>query len=107
MNYKLDELASINGTSLKDTIVASPSGLIKLFGNPSDGDDGKVSGQYVFSDDENNVYTIYDWKETSYYDPDLPHPDVFWDSISLNEFHVGGKGDVSEFVLWVTKKLRG
>lgn len=65
MAKKSDKNAS--GTSFfNDTIQASVTDLIKMFGEPDDdnntGDD-KVNFEWICETEAGDVFTIYDWKE--------------------------------------------
>lgn len=61
------------GTSLSGEIETSYKTLVKLFGKPnSQGDEYKVSSEWVLEDDLGNIATIYDYKATNLYDEGAP-----------------------------------
>lgn len=103
--FNISENADISGTSLKGYLYATYPELKTLFGEASLGDDYKVSGQWVFEDDDGNVFTVYDYKQTELYDPELESVRRFRSSTNKTEFHVGGRGSVSTFMNWIEYKL--
>lgn len=67
--FKPTDPMKANGCSLSGEIETSYKTLVKLFGKPnSEGDDYKVSSEWVLEDDLGNVVTVYDWKSTNLYD---------------------------------------
>ena len=104
--FRLNNDASVNGTCRQSEIMAAPTRLIELFGQPVECDGYKVSGEYVFEDDEGNVFTLYDWKYTTLYSPEYGiHPSVFWAQTTPVQFNVGGHGSASKFVSWLKAQL--
>lgn len=104
MVFKLNLDADISGTSLRGYVVASYVELNELFGPPIDGE-YKISGQWVFEDDDGNVFTLYDYKETDLYDSELPSVKKFRSSNNRIEFHFGGRGSSIEFHNWLEYQL--
>ena len=93
MFVRTDNFEILNGSSLIGYVNIAPAKLLDIFGEPEDGDDCKVSGEYVFAleDDPDFGFTLYDWKSTSLYDGGDPTPEDFWASEYPYEFHIGGK----------------
>jgi hypothetical protein len=104
--YKLDQGANISMTSLKGTLKATFPQMIEKFGEGLKGD-YKVSMEWSFTDDEDNVFTVYDWKSTKLYasELDLPEPEELWNSNEVYEFHVGGRSRADGFVEWISGEL--
>ena len=107
--FKLDQNADISGTCLRAHIYVAPYRLIFLFGEPHEADGYKVSGRYTFTNERGEVFTLYDWKCTSLYDPDRIRPDAFWNSTIVRVFNIGSKTDTdaSEFKAWLEGRLNG
>lgn len=105
--YHLNNNASISGTHLVGEINTSPRLLLKAFGIPNTREDSyKVSGSYTFIDDYGEVFTLYDWKSTSLYDPEYENPIDFWCNDVSQCFHIGGNTDCSNFLKWINAKLQ-
>ena len=103
--FQVDMNADICGTSLKGRITANYAKLVELFGEPQESDGYKVSGEWVFTDDDGNVFTLYDWKETELYDDQLPSVKQFRRLPSAT-FNVGGKVYAGEFINFLETKLK-
>jgi hypothetical protein len=103
--YKLNPNADINGTYKVATLQTTFGQLLAVFGMPEESDGYKSSGDWMFSSDDGDTFTIYDWKATSLYDSSLPSVEEFRSSPDIVEFSVGGQGDASEFLSWVSFKL--
>lgn len=108
MTFKLDNDIDIGGTSRTAGIRLVPAVLVKRFGPPREADGYKVSGEYVFTDDEGNVYTLYDWKATDVYAYDMPSARILWGSSKPFEFHIGSRQDAAEDIealkTWLAEK---
>lgn len=96
--------ADVCGTSLKGRIQTSYAQLVEAFGEPIQGDGYKVSGEWVFSGLDGEVFTIYDWKSTDLYDEQALSVEEFRAQPSA-EFNVGGSKPAFEFIDWVNSKL--
>ena len=105
MKFRLDQEASIAGSSLKGTFEAKYSDLERVFGKPIKADGYKVSGEWIFRSDEGKIFTVYDWKETSLYDPSYPTVKDFRENTMPATFHVGGQGNADEFIEAITRRL--
>jgi len=104
--FKLNVDANINGTCRQTEIMAAPARLIELFGEPIESDQYKVSGEYVFEGDNGDVFTLYDWKYTTLYNPEHGIlPSLFWAGTSPVQFNIGGHGPAGAFYNWLKAKL--
>lgn len=98
-----------NGSSLRGYAFLRYKDIVSVFGEPIEGDEFKVSGQWIFFNKETNeCFTIYDWKSTDLYDHRLPSVKQFRSSNELFKFNVGSKSgaDVQSFISWVERKIR-
>ena len=68
-----------NGTGYVDEIAIPPARVVRRFETGNSGDNYKVSRQWVFRKG-NLVFTLYDWKSTSLYDPGYWSPEELWQS---------------------------
>jgi len=89
-NYKRASIDEVNGTSLRTHIEATFQELVTLLGEPEQGDDYKVSGEWLVKDKDGNVCTVYDWKSTNLYDPDYPTVAQFRAGKYPTTFNIGG-----------------
>jgi hypothetical protein len=46
-------------------VQVAPALIVRRFGLPGPGDDYKVSGEYVFIDQNGEPFVVHDWKSTS------------------------------------------
>lgn len=93
------DMSKANGTSLAFIgIDLSPKALIEMFGVPDMGDEFKVSGEYIFEGKNGEIFTLYDWKNTSMYDKEAPSPQALWqqDEVSFNIGCHPSHGDLLE-----------
>ncbi len=75
-------------TALGGYITASYAELERLLGPPNAASDGyKVSTEWTLSFN-GAIYTLYDYKETNFYDDDLPSVDEFR-ALPNYDWHVG------------------
>lgn len=108
--------ANASGTSACGEFTASFADLYKAFGKPAhtgkrnDGGDGKVSTEWIFRSTTNSeeVFTIYDYKETSLYERGLPSVRAFR-ALPSYDWHVGGKNEASAagFIAWLRSQVGG
>lgn len=107
MNYVLDPTAEIEGTAWAADLEAVPTQMIQRFGAPHHrGDQFKISGQYIFVDDDHRVFTLYDWKATALFDTSCPSPLRFWNSNEVQNFAVGSlDDDAADFKRWLLEQL--
>ena len=102
---KLTPDADINETHRVGHIDLSPARLALRFGPGVESDGYKVDREYLFTDDDGNVFTLYAYKATSLYDSGLPDPDAFWRQRSAQEFSIGGTTSPDKFIQWLSKQL--
>lgn len=104
--FHLAPNADINGTHKVGEICIRFLDLVTLFGMPEESDGYKVSGEWRFVADDGRIFTIYDWKETSLYDSDLPSVEEFRENPNPQMFSVGGhkvEGS-ADFIKWINAK---
>lgn len=94
-NYKRASIDEVNGTSLKTHVEATFQELVTLLGEPEQGDDYKVSGEWAVKDRGGNVCTVYDWKRTNLYDPDYPTVAQFRAGKRPITFNIGGHNQMA------------
>ena len=104
--YKLNLEAHITGTCGITLLELPPICLVELFGEPAESDGHKVSGVYIFTNDKGDVFTVYDWKQTTLYhgeDSGCWTPEEFWHSEEPEFLYIGGKpgSNPSSFMKWL------
>ena len=106
--FKVDNEANADGTSLVGEIKGfSYKEMVKALGEPGEGDGYKVSGEWLFTGDDEEVFTVYDWKCTSLYDSSDMTVRQWRNSGNKYDFHVGGNTDPKRFIAWLTEKVKG
>jgi hypothetical protein len=106
MSFQLKPNADTNGTWLQGHVKASYPELEALFGKPTKSDEYKISGEWVFYDNvSKEVFTLYDWKLTSLYDPSLPSVEEFRKSDTTEVFNVGGRTSAEDFIAWLESEI--
>ena len=111
INKSIDTELAI-GTHYQSEINIAPKKLTETFGWPNSGDGYKVSGEYLFKSAKpvpNNcsncdIFTLYDWKWTTWYDKDNPYtPKQFWKLDKPIRFNIGGKSKqyIDNFKKWI------
>ena len=103
--FKVDSRASSAGTGYRGNISAKYVDLVSLFGEPEEDDGYKVSGRWVFTNDDGDVFTVYDMKQTSLYSPSYQSVRKFRSSVRPQMFHVGGKLKADSFINWIERRL--
>ena len=106
--FKLDPAAE--GTSVRGCALfeCPPVLMVHVFGAPLEADGIKVSGEFRFSGENGEVFTVYEWKQTDLYGGKgcgCPTSEEFWGSASLATMHVGGHSDPSRFISWLDGAL--
>lgn len=94
------DMDNVDGTSRMGEMNVKYKDLILAFGQPQESDGYKVSGEWVFIEDESGeVFTIYDWKMTELYDSDGLSVDELRTQDKVVTVNIGGnhKGDVERF----------
>ena len=101
------EVGAADRTSLQGTIAISPRALVETFGRPDQGEESKVSGEYVFVSDAGSVFTLYDWKLTTRWDEDGMSPERLWDSREPVVLNVGSRDGESagDFTDWLRQQV--
>ncbi len=104
--YKLNPEVDTSGTDGLTLFEFPPVGLVELFGEACDSDGYKVSRKHVFTSDRGDVFTVYDWKQTTLYrgkDSGAPTPEEFWHSRELKFLRIGGRAGSNPrpFVKWL------
>jgi hypothetical protein len=104
--YKLNPEVDTSGTDSLTMFEIPPVYLVELFGDISDSDGYKVSRRHVFTSDRGDVFTVYDWKQTTLYhgeNSDAPTPEEFWHGRELKFLRIGGKAGSNPrpFVKWL------
>ena len=104
--YKLNPQVDSSGTDGLMMFEFPPVGLVELFGETSDSDGYKVSRKHVFTSDRGDIFTVYDWKQTTLYrgkGSGAPTPEEFWHSRELKFLRIGGRvgSDPRPFVKWL------
>jgi hypothetical protein len=98
-------LLSVNEDKTKGYILDVNGKINSKDGLCIDGD-CKTSGIWLFENRETKeIFTLYDWKETSLYDQALPSVEEFRKSNSKLTFCIGGRTNCLEFKLWLESKL--
>ena len=97
-----------SGTHCFDEIALSPASVVRCFGSGDAGDNFKVSRQWAFRKGA-LVFTLYDWKSTSLYDPDLWNSEELWHSEWPFDLHIGSQEpateeDVEAFATYLREK---
>jgi hypothetical protein len=103
MFTRIDDYHRSNGSVLQSGVSIAPWRVIELFGEPDVSDEYKTSMEWLFEDEDGEVVTLYDWKSTSLYSPELPNPDSLKFSAHPHSFHVGAHSYTAamKFVDWV------
>jgi hypothetical protein len=83
-----------------------PVGLVELFGEACDSDGYKISRKHVFTSDRGDIFTVYDWKQTTLYrgvGSGAPTPEEFWHSRELQCLRIGGRAGSNPrpFLKWL------
>ena len=88
-------------------VVLIPAAVADTFCCGHDGDEYKISRRWTFRKGD-LIFTVYDWKSTSLYEPGMWTPDELWSSWNPFPLHIGSKEpatdtDVAEFAKWLQK----
>tara|TARA_A200000159_G_scaffold163425_1_gene189606 strand:- start:448 stop:768 length:321 start_codon:yes stop_codon:yes gene_type:complete len=104
--FRLNQEANTNGTHRQSEVKIAPARLIEIFGQPVECDGYKVSGEYIFEGPDGQVFTLYDWKCTTLYDPYYGvSPQDFWSQTIQRDFNIGGHSYAGDFVEWLKRKV--
>ena len=104
--YKLNPKVDTSGTDGLTLFEFPPVGLVELFGEVRDSDGCKVSRKHVFTSDRGDVFTVYDWKQTTLYRGEssgAPTPEEFWHSREHKPLRIGGRvgSNPRPFLKWL------
>ena len=85
-------------TQLKGTITLPGFLLTEKFGDPLPAVDNKITGEYIFVDEQGNAATIYDWRNRS---------KGVWTAVQPFTFNVGANSEevATSFIHWLRKQL--
>jgi len=88
------------------TYYASYEDLFAILGEPSKGDSYKVSTEWIIRDNNNgDVWSLYDYKETNRYDLSLPSVESFRKK-SSHGWHIGGTSSrFQDLIAWLNSKI--
>ncbi len=104
--FKLSPTTDTIGTTEMGEIEVAPALIVKRFGPPGAGDDYKVSGEYVFADQNGEPFVVHDWKSTSLWDEDFPTPEELWASEEPEELSISSRDlETGEFERWFLEQL--
>lgn len=109
MNNPTTALKKSIGVSLSLYYVASYEELQEVLGDPlPKSDEYKVSTEWILEDENGNVATVYDYKSTSLYAPDLPSVEEFR-KLKKYKWHIGteSKETAVDLAKYLSKKLGG
>jgi hypothetical protein len=106
MMYRLNPEVDASGTDGLTLFEFPPIGLVELFGETDASDGYKVSRKHVFTSDRGEIFTVYDWKQTTLYrgaNSGAPTPDEFWHSRELRFLRIGGRvgSNPGPFLKWL------
>jgi hypothetical protein len=105
--FELSQSSDTTGITQMGEIEVPPALVVRRFGLPAKGDDYKVSGEYLFLDQNGNLFVVHDWKSTSLWDERLPAPEEFWATVEPTELSISSHDlDTGEFVRWFLQQLR-
>jgi len=97
-----------DGTSGMGDMMVRYKDLVLAFGEPMESDGYKISGEWVFVEEESGeVFTLYDWKSTDLYDGEGPSVEEFRNYNHPVQFNIGGnhKGSVERFKSLILKQI--
>ncbi len=104
--FKLAPSADTNGVATMGDIEVAPAQVVRRFGRPADSDGYKVSGEYVFTNDDGQPFVVHDWKSTSLWESGLLTPDEFWACEEQQEFCIATRDlDTADFEAWFLRQL--
>ena len=94
------------GIRIVREVEAAPGMVVRRFGAPSEGDGFKVSGEYVFVNQQGEPFVVHDWKSTNLWDESFPTPEGFWRNEEPVELCIGSRDlETAEFERWFFQQL--
>ena len=70
--FKLSPTTGTVSVTTMSEIEVAPASIIRRFGPPAVSDEYKVSGQFVFVDQQGEPFVVHDWKSTSLWEQEFP-----------------------------------
>jgi hypothetical protein len=109
-DYFLSPTADSGGTHCFGIVFLSPAAVVRRFGQSGKSDEYKVSQEWTFCKGD-LVFTLYDWKSTDLYDPELYPPEGLWTCEEPLDLHIGSKEpatpqDVQKFANWLEHQVQ-
>jgi hypothetical protein len=104
--FTVNSEADPSGTFLQGHLVTSYQQIVEILGEPIEGGDYKISGEWILTSEEGRVVTLYDWKSTHLYDQDLPSVEEFR-QLDQHEFHIGAadRATAASFQSWFMAQI--
>jgi len=101
-----DPIKDLTDITITGEVEVAPSALVRLFGLPSQGDGHKISGEYIFRNDSNEVFVLHDWMATNQCFKEGLSSEEFWQMSNAVEFSISSLDlDSQDFVIWLKKQL--
>ena len=106
--FTLSPSTKTTGITTMGEIEVAPARIVRRFGPPAPGDGYKVSGEFVFVGENDELFVVHDWKSTSLWEEDLLPPKVFWAGEEPQELNIGSRDvDTTAFEQWFLQQLQG
>lgn len=102
MNFISSPTTGASGTNLKAYLKASYQDIVEIFGQPLDKPSDKSAFEWAIIDENEQVYTIYDY----HMDSEYPLPQ-FAKYANEYQWHIGCKSslDALDLVSWIEEKI--
>lgn len=98
--------ADLDGITIMGEVTVAPAAVVRRFGEPSPGEEYKISGEYAFLNNRGEAFVLHDWLSTNLYHPDGPAPEDFWASEEATSLSISSLDlDVTEFAAWLKSQL--
>ena len=79
------------GSYRQHVLEIPPSIFRETFGRPNyKAFKGKIDREWVFENEDGELFFVYAYKATSAYDRDLPDPEIFWNQKEPYPLRIGG-----------------
>ena len=97
----------LNGITIMGEVEVVPADVVRCFGRPSPGDSFKISGEFAFASDRDEVFVLHDWKSTRLFYGEGLSPSEFWALESPIELSISSLDlDTTQFANWLQEQLR-
>lgn len=97
----------LNGITIMGEVEVVPADVVRCFGKPSPGDGYKISGEFVFASDRDEVFVLHDWISTRLFYGEGLSPLEFWAFESPIELSISSLDlDTTRFANWLQEQLR-